>query len=165
LPEDLVNLDALVIPGGESTAIARLLEVSGLREEVANRLREGLPAFGTCAGLILLAEEILDGRSDQWSFARLDVTVRRNGYGRQTASFDTAVQLRDSVVVPGVFIRAPRIIKVGADVEVLATHDHGDGAHAVLVKQGVVWGCSFHPELTEDLTIHRMFVESVEALR
>ncbi|MEI7775386.1 MAG: pyridoxal 5'-phosphate synthase glutaminase subunit PdxT [Verrucomicrobiota bacterium] len=165
LPDDLVHIDALVIPGGESTAIARLLEVSGLREEVANRLREGLPAFGTCAGLILLAEEILDGRSDQWSFARLDVTVRRNGYGRQTASFDTAVQLRDSVVVPGVFIRAPRIIKVGADVEVLATHDHGDGAHAVLVKQGVVWGCSFHPELTEDLTIHRMFVESVEALR
>lgn len=165
LPEDLVNLDALVIPGGESTAIARLLEVSGLREDVANRLREGLPAFGTCAGLILLAEQILDGRSDQWSFSRLDVTVRRNGYGRQTASFDTAVQLRDSVVVPGVFIRAPRIIKVGADVEVLATHDHGDGPHAVLVKQGMVWGCSFHPELTEDLTIHRMFVESVEALR
>ena len=75
------------------------------------------------------------------------------------------VQLHDSVVVPGVFIRAPRITKVGADVEVLATHDHGDGPHAVLVKQGMVWGCSFHPELTEDLTIHRMFVESVEALR
>ena len=165
LPEDLVNLDALVIPGGESTAIARLLEVSGLREDVANRLREGLPAFGTCAGLILLAEQILDGRSDQWSFSRLDVTVRRNGYGRQTASFEAAVQLRDSVVVPGVFIRAPRIAEVGAEVEVLATHDHGDGPHAVLVKQGMVWGCSFHPELTEDLTIHRMFVESVEALR
>ncbi|MEI7654289.1 MAG: pyridoxal 5'-phosphate synthase glutaminase subunit PdxT [Actinomycetota bacterium] len=165
LPEDLVNLDALVIPGGESTAIARLLEVSGLREDVANRLREGLPAFGTCAGLILLAEQILDGRSDQWSFSRLDVTVRRNGYGRQTASFEAAVQLRDSVVVPGVFIRAPRITEVGAEVEVLATHDHGDGPHAVLVKQGMVWGCSFHPELTEDLTIHRMFVESVEALR
>jgi 5'-phosphate synthase pdxT subunit len=165
LPEDLVNLDALVIPGGESTAIARLLEVSGLREDLANRLREGLPAFGTCAGLILLAEQILDGRSDQWSFACLDVTVRRNGYGRQTASFEAMVQLHDSVVVPGVFIRAPRITKVGADVEVLATHDHGDGPHAVLVKQGMVWGCSFHPELTEDLTIHRMFVESVEALR
>jgi 5'-phosphate synthase pdxT subunit len=165
LPEDLVHLDALVIPGGESTAIARLLEVSGLREDVTNLLREGFPAFGTCAGLILLAEQILDGRSDQWSFASLDVTVRRNGYGRQTASFEAMIQLSNSVVVPGVFIRAPRITKVGADVEVLASHDHGDGPHAVLVKQGLVWGCSFHPELTEDLTIHRMFVESVEALR
>jgi 5'-phosphate synthase pdxT subunit len=165
LPEDLVHLDALVIPGGESTAIARLLEVSGLREDVTNLLREGFPAFGTCAGLILLAEQILDGRSDQWSFASLDVTVRRNGYGRQTASFEAMIQLSNSVVVPGVFIRAPRITKVGADVEVIASHDHGDGPHAVLVKQGLVWGCSFHPELTEDLTIHRMFVESVEALR
>jgi len=165
LPEDLVHLDALVIPGGESTAIARLLEVSGLREDVTSLLREGFPAFGTCAGLILLAEQILDGRSDQWSFASLDVTVRRNGYGRQTASFEAMIQLSNSVVVPGVFIRAPRITKVGADVEVLASHDHGDGPHAVLVKQGLVWGCSFHPELTEDLTIHRMFVESVEALR
>ena len=121
----------------------------------------GLRVLGTCAGLILLSSEILDGRSDQWSFAALDVAVRRNGYGRQIASFETIVEVQGIGAVPGVFIRAPKIETWSSDLEVLATHDHGDGDHPVLVRHGAVWGCSFHPELTSDDRLHRLFVESL----
>ena len=160
-PDELDGVDALVIPGGESTAIGRLVQRAGLREPLVTRLREGMPAFGTCAGLILLSATVLDGRADQWSFAALDVTVRRNGYGRQIASFETPLSVKGAGEVPGVFIRAPRITAVGEGVEVLATHDHGDGEHPVLVRQGNVFGCSFHPELTTTTTIHELFLSVV----
>ncbi len=159
--EHLEGIDGLVMPGGESTAIAHLLATSGLRDALEERIENGLAVFGTCAGLILLSTEILDGRSDQWSFAALDVAVRRNGYGRQIASFETTVEVLDLGPVPGVFIRAPKIETWGEDVEVLAQHDHGDGEHPVLVRHGRVWGCSFHPELTRDSRLHRLFVESL----
>jgi len=158
-PQQLEDVDALILPGGESTAIAHLLITSGLRDPLAVRLNEGMAAFGTCAGLIALSTEVLDGRSDQWSFAILDVSVRRNGYGRQVASFETPIEVESLGTVPGVFIRAPRIERWDAQVEVLASHDHGDGEHPVLVRQGAVWGCSFHPELTTNSQIHELFLK------
>lgn len=160
-PAQLDAVDALVMPGGESTAIAHLLVSAQLRPAIAARLDEGMPVLGTCAGLILVSREVLDGRVDQWSFEALDVSVRRNGYGRQLASFETTLRVRDVGNVHGVFIRAPKIEKVADDVEVLATHDHGDGEHAVLVRQGRVWGCAFHPELTDDTRVHRLFVDAI----
>ena len=166
--QDLEGIDGLIIPGGESTAIAHLLITSGLREPLQTLIDDGMPVFGTCAGLILLATEVLDGREDQWSFAALDVGVRRNGYGRQTASFETPVEIPERGTVPGVFIRAPRIERWGPDVSVVARHDHGDGhgEHPVLVRQGALWGCSFHPELTSDVLVHGLFLDALqEALR
>ncbi|MDE3106671.1 MAG: pyridoxal 5'-phosphate synthase glutaminase subunit PdxT [Acidobacteriota bacterium] len=159
--EQLDEVDALVMPGGESTAIAHLLVTSELRAALVDRLSKGMPVLGTCAGLILLSREVLDGRVDQWSFEALDVSVRRNGYGRQLASFETTLRVREVGDVHGVFIRAPKIEKVGDVVEILASHDHGDGEHAVLVRQGNVWGCAFHPELTDDTRVHRLFVETI----
>jgi 5'-phosphate synthase pdxT subunit len=159
-PRQLEDIDALILPGGESTAIAHLLVTSGLREPLATRLGDGMAAFGTCAGLIALSTEVLDGRSDQWSFAKLDVAVRRNGYGRQVASFEAPIEVESLGTVPGVFIRAPRIERWAPEVEVLASHDHGDGEHPVLVRQGAVWGCSFHPELTTNALIHELFLRS-----
>ncbi|MFZ1061878.1 MAG: pyridoxal 5'-phosphate synthase glutaminase subunit PdxT [Acidimicrobiales bacterium] len=160
-PEQLEGLDGLVMPGGESTTIAHLLVTSGLRPVLQQRLDDGFKVFGTCAGLIMVSRVILDGRADQWSFEKLDVSVRRNGYGRQIASFESPVQVAGLGVVAGVFIRAPKIEAYADDVEVLATLDHGDGAHAVLVRQANVWGCSFHPELTSDRRIHRLFADSL----
>ena len=163
---DLHALDGLIIPGGESTTISRLLITSGLREPLQRLIDEGLPVFGTCAGLIMLASEVLDGRSDQWSFRALDVAVRRNGYGRQIASFETPIIIGELGTVPGVFIRAPRIERWGSDVTVVASHDHGAGEHPVLVRQGAAWGCSFHPELTSDVLVHGLFLDALqEALR
>lgn len=159
--EQLDELDGLVLPGGESTTIAYLLTTSGIRPVLERKLREGFSVFGTCAGLILLSEQIVDGRPDQWSYGSLHVTVRRNGYGRQIASFESPVDVVGLGEVPGVFIRAPRIETCAPEVEVLATLDHGDGAHPVLVRQGNVWGCSFHPELTPDTRVHRLFTESL----
>jgi 5'-phosphate synthase pdxT subunit len=163
---DLDGLDGLIIPGGESTTISHLLVTSGLREPLQVLISGGFPVFGTCAGLIMLAKEVLDGRSDQWSFGALDVSVRRNGYGRQIASFETPIVLEGRGTVPGVFIRAPRILRWGDDVEVIASHDHDDGEHPVLVRQDSVWGCSFHPELTSDVLVHGLFLDALqEALR
>ena len=159
-PEHLKGLDGLVFPGGESTTIARLLTTSEVRPALAEKLLGGFPVFGTCAGLILLSSSILDGRRDQWSFGALPLGVRRNGYGRQIASFETPVDVEGVGTVPGVFIRAPKI-ETWSQVTVLAMHDHGDGDHPVLVRLGSVWGCSFHPELTSDDRIHRLFVESL----
>ncbi|MGA2433499.1 MAG: pyridoxal 5'-phosphate synthase glutaminase subunit PdxT [Acidimicrobiales bacterium] len=157
----LEDLDGLVMPGGESTTIAHLLVTSGLRPILQEKLDEGFKVLGTCAGLIMLSREILDGRKDQWSFDKLEVAVRRNGYGRQIASFESPVEVKGVGVVPGVFIRAPKIESYEAGVEVLATLNHGDGAHAVLVRQGNVWGCSFHPELTSDRRVHQLFTDSL----
>ena len=154
---ELDRVDAIVLPGGESTAIAHLLVTSGLLGPLESRLRAGMPAFGTCAGLVLLASSITDGRPDQPALGLLDVSVLRNGYGRQVAS------LAGGGRVPAVFIRAPRITEVGDDVEVLATIDVGDGAHPVLVRQGPVLGASFHPELTGDRTVHALFLDLASA--
>jgi 5'-phosphate synthase pdxT subunit len=159
VPEGLGALDAIVLPGGESTTMSRLLDTSGLRAPLADRLRDGLPVLGTCAGMILLAREVVDGRPDQESFGTVDVTVRRNAYGRQRDSFEADL---DIAGLPGgsfrgVFIRAPRIEATGAAVEVLAGLD----AHPVLVRDGHAWVASFHPELSGDLRLHQRFLDEV----
>jgi pyridoxal 5'-phosphate synthase pdxT subunit len=159
--EQLDDLDGLVMPGGESTTIAYLLTTSDIRATLEKKIEDGLSVLGTCAGLILLAHEILDGRSDQWSFDVLPLAVRRNGYGRQISSFETQVNVKGLGEVPGVFIRAPKIETWSEDLEVLAYHDHGDGEHPVLVRRERIWGCSFHPELTNDDRIHRLFVDAL----
>jgi 5'-phosphate synthase pdxT subunit len=159
--EQLARVDALVVPGGESTTIAHLLVTSGLKDELGARIAAGMPVLGTCAGLILLSTEVLDGRSDQWSYGALSLSVRRNGYGRQIASFEAPLDVRDVGTVTGVFIRAPKIEHWDQGVDVLATYDHGDGPHPVLVRQGPVWGASFHPELARDSRVHALFLASV----
>jgi pyridoxal 5'-phosphate synthase pdxT subunit len=159
--EQLDSVEALVLPGGESTTIAHLLATSGLKDELGARLKDEMPIFGTCAGLILLSDEVLDGRADQWSYGALAVGVRRNGYGRQIASFESSLDVKGLGEVPGVFIRAPKIERWNDDVEVLASLDHGDGGHPVLVRQGHVWGASFHPELTGDNRLHGLFLDSI----
>jgi 5'-phosphate synthase pdxT subunit len=161
--EQLDTVDGLVMPGGESTTIAHLLGTSGLGDALGLKLKEELPVFGTCAGLILLSAQVLDGRSDQWSYGALAVSVRRNGYGRQIASFEAPLDVKGLGTVPGVFIRAPKIEQVSDEVEVLATYDqeNGEGPHPVLVRQGNVWGASFHPELTTDTRLHQLFVDSL----
>ncbi|MFA5885362.1 MAG: pyridoxal 5'-phosphate synthase glutaminase subunit PdxT [Acidimicrobiia bacterium] len=157
--DHLSGVDALVLPGGESTTMTRLLDTSGLRDPLVERLRDGMPAFGTCAGLILLAAEVRDGRPDQVPLGVLDVAVRRNGYGRQRDSFETglAVAGLTGSAFPGVFIRAPVIERVGEAVEVLAEH----GGIPVLVRQGDVWASTFHPELSGDLRVHQQFVQQI----
>jgi len=153
-PEDLAQVDALVIPGGESSTISQLLESSGLLEPLRARLGGGMPAFGTCAGMILLAARIVDGRDDQISLSVLDIVVRRNAFGRQVDSFEAEI---DTVVGPfhGVFIRAPRIETTGPGVEVLGRL----GDEPVLVREGRVLAASFHPELSGDARLHRLFLQ------
>ena len=153
---DLAGVDALVLPGGESTTISMLLESSGLFDPVAARLRDGLPAFGTCAGMILLAADVLDGRPDQRSFGVLDVAVRRNAFGRQVDSFEVALDVEGIGGGPldAVFIRAPVVESVGPGVEVLAAVD----GHPVLVRQRATVATAFHPELSRDLRVHQLFL-------
>jgi 5'-phosphate synthase pdxT subunit len=155
-PEHLGGLDALFLPGGESTTMDKLLDSSGLRGPLHGALRDGMPAFATCAGLILCAREIVDGRADQAPFGLLDVTVRRNGYGRQRESFEAALSVRDLAggAFEGVFIRAPVVERAGPGVEVLAEHE----GVPVLGKQGTIWFASFHPELSGDLRLHERFL-------
>ncbi len=162
LPVDLDGIDGLVMPGGESTTMSSLLTSSGLFDELKPRISDGLPVFGTCAGMILLATEVLDGRPDQRTFGAIDLTVRRNGYGRQLDSFETDLHI-DGLddTFHGVFIRAPRVEAVGAAVEVLASHEDVP----VLVRQGRSMAASFHPELTPDTRLHERFVELVEEER
>ncbi len=158
-PEALAGVDALVIPGGESTTMSFLLDSSGLRGPLTERLRDGLPALGTCAGMIMLATEVLDGRADQESLGIVDVTVRRNAFGRQTDSFEADLDV-DGLAggpFPAVFIRAPFVERVGEGVEVLASV----GGHAVLCRSGTVTVCSFHPELSNDLRLHQRFLEGL----
>ena len=154
-PEDLAAVNALVLPGGESTTICKLLVLSGLRDAIEARLAGGMPVLGTCAGLIVLSSSIVDGRPDQFCLGAIDVTVRRNGFGRQRDSFET------DLAVPGgndpmraVFIRAPRIVRCGESVEVVASLD----GEPVLVRHGNALGATFHPELSGDDRIHRHFV-------
>ena len=157
-PAETDGLDGLILPGGESTTLSMLLESTGLFEAIAARLDAGdMPVFGTCAGLILLAREVLDGRPDQRMFGDLDVVVRRNGYGRQRQSFEADVALGsgEGPLLPTVFIRAPFVVSIGEDVEVLAELD----GVPVLVRHGSVLASSFHPELTGDRRVHRLFAE------
>jgi len=156
-PDELATVDALVMPGGESTTMSMLLDSSGLRDPLAEPLARGMPVLGTCAGLILLADEVADGRADQRSFGAIDLGVRRNGYGRQVDSFEADLTVAGlDGGFHGIFIRAPLVERVGDDVEVLATVD----GHAVLCRQGPVLVSSFHPELADDDRIHRQFLRS-----
>jgi len=158
LPADLDVCDALVMPGGESTTMSKLLESSGLFDAITKRVSDGMPIFGTCAGMILLAKHVSDARSDQRSFAAIDIDVRRNAYGRQVDSFETDISVRGiNGPFHAVFIRAPRVTRTGDDVEVLAEHD---GA-AVLVRSKTVMAASFHPELADDDRVHGIFLELV----
>jgi len=155
IPADLDKVQALVMPGGESTTMSKLLVSSGLFEVLADRLHDGLPVFGTCAGMILLATEVLDGREDQRSLGAIDVSVRRNGYGRQVDSFETDIPVTGlSNPFHAVFIRAPKVERLGAGVEVLAECE----GVPVLVREGSVTVASFHPELTPDARLHEQFL-------
>ena len=157
VPSDLDGIDAIVLPGGESSTMSNLLVSSGLFEPLAERLRDGLPVLGTCAGMILLADDVLDGRPDQRSFAAIDIAVRRNAYGRQNDSFETDIDIVGADrPFHAVFIRAPKLESAGAGVEVLARHE----GVTVLARQGAVTVASFHPELTDDAMIHELFLRS-----
>ena len=156
-PEQLAAVDALVLPGGESTTMSMLLESSELFDPIASRLADGMPAFGTCAGMILLASEVLDGRPDQRSFGVIELAVRRNAFGRQVDSFEADLDVGGVGRVPGVFIRAPYVERVGDAVEVLARVDD----HPVLCRQGHVLAAAFHPELSGDLRLHELFLREV----
>lgn len=156
-PEELGGLDALILPGGESTTMTRLLHTSGLREPLQCALSDGLPVLATCAGLILCARTVLDGRADQVPLGVLDVAVRRNGYGRQRDSFEAPLTVTALAGDPflGVFIRAPIVESVGNAVDVLAAWD----GRAVAVRQGPIWATTFHPELSGDLRLHELFLQ------
>ncbi|ANN18172.1 glutamine amidotransferase subunit PdxT [Amycolatopsis orientalis] len=167
-PGELSEVDGLVLPGGESTTMSRLLETFELLEPLRERIADGLPAFGSCAGMILLARQALDGRPDQRQLGGLDVVVRRNAFGRQVDSFEADLDFTgiEGGPVHAVFIRAPWVEKAGDGVEVLASVPEipgpdGAGARIVAVRQGAVLATSFHPELTGDERVHRLFVDLV----
>jgi len=158
-PHDLAGVDALVMPGGESTTMSKLLFTSGLFDPIAERIADGMPVFGTCAGMILLATEVLEGRPDQRSFGAIDITVQRNGYGRQVDSFEADLDVPGIAGGPfdGVFIRAPKVVRAGVGVEVLAEHE----GVPVLVRQGPITVASFHPELAGDHRLHAQFLNHI----
>ncbi|MEU0534065.1 pyridoxal 5'-phosphate synthase glutaminase subunit PdxT [Amycolatopsis tolypomycina] len=164
---ELSEVDGLVLPGGESTTMSRLLESFELLEPLRARIADGLPAFGSCAGMILLARQTLDGRPDQQQLGGLDVVVRRNAFGRQVDSFEADLDFGGiDDAVHAVFIRAPWVEKAGDGVEVLATVSGVPGvdtgtARIVAVRQGAVLATAFHPELTPDVRVHRLFVDLV----
>jgi 5'-phosphate synthase pdxT subunit len=166
-PGELDGLDGLVLPGGESTTIDKLARIFGLREPVVAALRAGLPAYGSCAGMILLADRVLDGHADQQTFGGIDVTVRRNAFGRQVDSFEDDVEVSGVAGGPvhAVFIRAPWVENAGPDVEVLARVEHTEQPAAagriVAVRQGHLLATSFHPEMTDDPRVHELFVSMV----
>ena len=167
-PAELDAIDGIVIPGGESTTIGKLAEMYGLLEPLRKRIAEGLPAFGTCAGAILLSREALfhDGTpAEQPLLGVLDTTARRNAFGRQVASFEADIAvagLSDGDLVHAVFIRAPWFERVGPDVEVLAKVDTVQGPRDVVVRQDHVLASAFHPELTGDRRLHELFVAMVQ---
>jgi len=163
-PEELDSVEALVIPGGESTTMSKLAVTFGLIEPLRKRVATGMPAYGSCAGMIMLADQIEDGRPDQETIGGLDVVVRRNAFGRQVDSFeaDLAMPLLGPAPVHAVFIRAPWVESVGKGVDVLGRVESGPAAgRIVAVRQGHVMATSFHPELTGDERIHEYFVNDV----
>ncbi|MEV0715182.1 pyridoxal 5'-phosphate synthase glutaminase subunit PdxT [Asanoa sp. NPDC050611] len=167
-PAELDDVDGLVIPGGESTTMSKLAIEFGLFDPIAKRLADGMPVYGSCAGMIMLASTVLDGRPDQRSFGAIPMTVRRNAFGRQVDSFEAPVPVSGVSGEPfhAVFIRAPWVESVGEGVTVLGTIDRAgaDGVrapHVVAVRQGAALATSFHPELTGDLRLHDLFVRMV----
>jgi 5'-phosphate synthase pdxT subunit len=154
---EINSVEALVFPGGESTTIAKLARIFGVFDLIKSKIASGLPVYGSCAGLILLANKILDGAEGQETFGGLEITARRNAFGRQVDSFEGEIDFKGLGKLNGVFIRAPWVEEVGNSVEVLAT-SHG---HPVAVKQGNILATSFHPELTSDHAVHRYFVEEI----
>ena len=180
-PQDLPGLDGVIVPGGESTTISLLLDSSGLLEPLGKEIAAGMPVFGTCAGMIVLARSVTGGRRHQVCYGAIDLSIRRNGYGRQIASFecDLAVAALGSTPLHAVFIRAPVVERCGDDVEVLAVAGGSDGptsptdpvgldllgraeATPVLCREGPVLVAAFHPELTADRRVHRLFVSTIE---
>jgi 5'-phosphate synthase pdxT subunit len=153
--EDLVGLDGIVLPGGESTTMTMLLERTHLLEPLREAISGGLATLATCAGMIVLARDVVDGMDNQHGLGLLDIGVRRNGYGRQVDSFEALLDIKGlrGKSFPGVFIRSPLVESTGS-VEVIAQHD----GHAVAVRQGRILALTFHPELTDDLRVHRDFV-------
>jgi 5'-phosphate synthase pdxT subunit len=169
-PEELAAVDGLVLPGGESTTISTLLALFGLLDPLRDRVRDGLPVYGSCAGMILLADEVLDGRPDQQTVGGLDIAVRRNAFGRQVESFETDLALAGVGEVHAVFIRAPWVERTGEGVEVLATVPTGPaggaaGGKVVAVRRGPLLATSFHPELTGDSRVHGLFADMVKEAR
>ncbi len=157
-PEELSAIDGLVMPGGESTTMAKLARIFGLIEPLRERIADGLPVFGTCAGMILLADRIVDGAAGQETVGGLDITVRRNAFGRQVDSFEDDLDFAGlGEPVHAVFIRAPWVESVGGGVEVLARV----GEHPVAVRQGRLLATSFHPEVDGDLRLHRLFLDTI----
>ena len=162
--DELSGVQALVIPGGESSTMSLLARTSGLLEPLRDRVRGGMPVYGSCAGMIMLADRILDGRADQQTIGGIDMTVRRNAFGRQVDSFEADLHIP---VVPGpsmhgVFIRAPWVEEVGESVEVIGRVEGGHAAgRIVAVRQGQLLATAFHPELTGDLRMHQLFVDIV----
>jgi len=167
-PEELDAVDGLVIPGGESTTMSNLAVSFGLLEPVRKRIADGMPVYGSCAGMIMLAGTVLDGRPDQESFGGIEMTVRRNAFGRQVDSFEAPVEIEG--IAGGdfhaVFIRAPWVENVGPGVQVMGRVTSGPAAgRIVVVQQGNLLATAFHPELTGDLRVHRHFVELVQQTR
>lgn len=152
---ELNEVSALVIPGGESTTIAKLAKSFNLFDEIKKKIANGFPVYGSCAGMILLADRVIDGTSDQETFGGIDMTVRRNAFGRQVDSFEGEIDFKDLGKFHAVFIRAPWVEEIGTEVEVLASVK----GHPVAVRQGHLMATAFHPELTEDAKIHRYFLE------
>jgi len=163
--EELADVDGIVVPGGESTAIGKLAVTFGLLEPLQKAVADGLPAYGSCAGMILLADAVVDGRPDQPRIGGLDLVVRRNAFGRQVDSFEAELEMTgvEGGRVRGVFIRAPAVESMGTGVEVLATlAGAGEAADRIVaVRQGNLLATAFHPELTGDLRVHELFVRMV----
>lgn len=156
---EIESVDALVLPGGESTTIAQLSEIFGVYDLICERIKGGMPTYGSCAGMILLADKILDSKAGQKTFGGLNITVRRNAFGRQIDSFESDIEFADGSkdLLKAIFIRAPWVEHVGADVEVLASVE----SHAVAVRSQTLLATSFHPEITGDNRIHKYFIERV----
>lgn len=162
LPTQLEGLAGLVIPGGESTAIAKLMTTYGFYEPIRQRHADGMAVWGTCAGAILMAKQITDARPDQEPLGLMDCVVRRNAYGRQVDSFEAALDFAGlSTPFPGVFIRAPLFEQLASGVEVLARHE----GQIVAIRQGDLLATTFHPELTGDPRVHRYFLENIIGAR
>jgi 5'-phosphate synthase pdxT subunit len=163
-PTELAEVEALVLPGGESTTIDKLSRTFDLREPILDRIKHGMPAYGSCAGMILLADRVVDAVDGQLTFGGIDMTVRRNAFGRQVESFEEDLPFEgvEGEPVRAVFIRAPWVEEVAPDVEVLAKVESGPAeGRIVAVRQGNLLATSFHPEITGDTRVHRLFVEMV----
>jgi len=161
---ELEKIDALIIPGGESTTIVSLAKTFEIFEPIKKRIASGMPTYGSCAGMIMLADHIVAAKDGQETFGGIDITVRRNAFGRQVDSFETDISAPaiSSTPIRAVFIRAPWVEKIGKGVEVLASYEGSDSkAHAVAVRQDHLLATAFHPEITDDYSVHRYFLEKV----